>query len=186
MAATFSGSGGSPRGRAWLRVRTPRGRLARDRFPARAHQGELRAAPAHIKDQEVRGREHFRSQGGEHAGEGQPGLGLGIQHLDGQPQGIPHLIQEELPVPGLAQGLGAHGPANRNLMGRHDLLKGLERFQGPGHALRGQVPGGSQPLPQPGNFPAVGQDPEFSPGGRSATARRTVRLPRSRAAKRRG
>ena len=70
-----------------------------------------------------------------------------------------------MPVPGLAQGLGAHGPAHRDLMGRHDLRKGLERFQGPGHTFRGQVPGGGQPLPQPGNFPAAGQDPEFSRRG---------------------
>ena len=71
-------------------------------------------------------------------------------------------------------------------MGRHHLLEDFEGLQGPGHALRGQLTGGGQPLPQPGNLPAVEQHPELPAGVRSATARRTVRLPRSRAAKRRG
>ena len=49
-------------------------------------------------------------------------------------------------------------------MGRHDLLKILKGRQGPGHALRGQLPGGGQPLPQTGDLAAVDQDPKSAAG----------------------
>ncbi len=37
-------------------------------------------------------------------------------------------VPKEVPVPGLAQGLGAHGPVNLYAMGRHHLLEGFKGF----------------------------------------------------------
>jgi hypothetical protein len=74
------------------------------------------------------------------------------------------LIQKNFPVFGLAQGLGAHGSTSLHLLVSHDLLEVLKSSQGPGHALRGELSGGGQALPQTGDLASMNNHPEFAAG----------------------
>ena len=184
-AATFSGAGGSPRGRAWLRVRTPRGRLANlGSCPGRTRANSELPPPTSKTRTGVckylgPGR---KAPPGGTGGPPPPGPGPGRRGP--APPGA--ASRKAAPLPGGPHRVGGHRPVTLHLIIRHHLTKNLEGLEGPGHALRGQVPGLGQPLAQAGDLPAVQQDAEAARGALSAMARRTVRLPRSRAAKRAG